>query len=303
MKLNHIKISLIIATRNRCEQLRRCLDYVKRLQCKYDWELTIVNNGSSDDTERVVQEFSEQVDFDVKPIYEPRLGLGRSHNAGVANARGEIVAFTDDDCYPDPGFLDQVVRVFEYPEIGYMGGRILLYDSTDAPITIRTSKEVTVIPPGSFIPAGLIQGANMAARRTVIEAIGGFDPMLGPGTPFNCVDVDFVARASAAGFAGGYFPGPVVYHHHGRKQGRVIEDLLDGYAYGRGAYHAKFILNSATRNLYARHWWWRTTWQSRGAFLRELLGAGHYCLARLTHRGALSHYLRAFRLTDTLRRR
>lgn len=275
-----MKISLIICTRNRAEQLRRCLASVERLTCRHTWELIIVDNGSSDGTAGVVREFASTVDFDVNLVHEPRPGLGRAHNAGVAIAGGEIIAFTDDDCYTEPDFLEQIVKVFEDPAISYMGGRILLYDATDARCSIRTDTHVTRIPPGSFIPTGLIQGANMAARRSVIDSLGGFDPMLGPGTAFNCEDVDFVARASAAGFAGGYFPGPVVYHHHGRKPGKTIDDLMQTYTFGGGAYYAKFLLHGSTRGLHARHWWWRAKSQSIRVTAMEIRGAVHYTCLR-----------------------
>lgn len=298
-----MKISLIICTRNRAEQLRRCLASVERLTCRHAWELIIVDNGSSDGTAALVRAFRDRVKVDLKLVNEPTPGLGRARNAGIAQATGDILAFTDDDCYPEPDFLEQIVKVFEDPAISYMGGRILLYEATDAPFAIRTDTNRTTIPPSSFIPAGLIQGANMAVRRSLIETIGGFDPMLGAGTAFACEDVEFVTRASTAGFEGGYFPGPVVYHHHGRKPGEAFQSRNRTYDYARGAYYAKFILKSQTRILAAKHWWWRTTWQCRGVFLRELLGAGHYCLVRLTDWGALSHSLRPYRLTEALRRR
>ena len=99
--------------------------------------------------------------------------------------------------------LDRIVGCFEEASLGFVGGRVLLFDPTDFPITIQELDHRVEIEPCAFVPAGLIHGANFAFRREVLEAIGGFDPGFGAGTPgFACEDVDAVARAAAAGWWG-----------------------------------------------------------------------------------------------------
>jgi len=105
-------------------------------------------------------------------VREPKSGLGRARNAGIAKASGEILAFTDDDCYVSPDFLKQIVKVFQDERIGYMGGRVLLYDKTDTPQTIRTETQIRIIEPHSYVRPGELQGANMAARSSLISEIG-----------------------------------------------------------------------------------------------------------------------------------
>ena len=97
-----------------------------------------------------------------------------------------------------PLITSTVVDAFADRERAFIGGRLLLYDAEDHPITIRVDTAPIPIPPRSVVPTGLVQGANMAFRRDVLERIGGFDDALGPGTPFCNDDVDAVARASAA---------------------------------------------------------------------------------------------------------
>ena len=225
-------LSLIICTRNRAEQLRACLASVSQLETDTEWELVIVNNGSSDNTENVATTFRKAASVPTLVVDEPRKGLGRARNAGIAAASGSIFVFTDDDCYPEPDFRSQVWKTFEDSEIGYMGGRVLLYDLEDAPVTIKTDSNQEPILPFSYVRAGQIHGANMAFRRKVVEAIGTFDSMLGAGTPFPSEDCDLIARASAGGWSGGYFPGPTVYHHHGRRG--VADVLAVRRAYDRG---------------------------------------------------------------------
>jgi GT2 family glycosyltransferase len=118
----------------------------------------------------------------------------------------------------------------------------------------------------------------------VLERIGGFDDALGPGTPFCNDDVDAVARASAAGFAGSFVPEPVVHHHHGRRDPAEISALWRSYDHGRGAYYAKCIFELPIRWRVARHWWQSVGVQKFGATVRELEGALDYTMRRLTRR-------------------
>lgn len=173
--------------------------------------------------------------------------------------------------------------MFADSAVGYGGGRIVLHDPDDHPITVRPDTVAVPVPPCSYVPAGLIQGANMAVRRSVIEAIGGFDPSMGPGAPFNCEDVDMAARASAHGVAGGYFPGPMVRHHHGRRAGPAVAELERSYAHGCGAYHTALLFRPGARRYGVRAWANLLRLGVHGRTRRdvarvagELLGGAHY---------------------------
>jgi hypothetical protein len=281
-----VLISLIVCTRNRCSSLRTCLEHIGQLESPGEWELVIVDNGSSDGTAALLRDFAEKTALRVVVLEEPRSGLGRARNAGIATAKGEILAFTDDDCYVRPDFLKQILAVFRDERIGYMGGRVLLFDKTDVPQTIRTETTIRVIPPHSFIRTGELQGANMAARRSLLATIGVFDADFGAGSRFfSAEDADLQARASASGATGIYHPGPLVWHHHGRKPGKEYDKLMKGYDYGRGAYYAKFLLNPGTRNVFLKNWYWGIRSQIRegqpGAIFREFAGAFRYVLLHL----------------------
>lgn len=278
-------ISLIICTRNRVASLGNCLDYVRRLQSPGDWELVVVDNGSSDGTRDFLKDYAAAAPFPVTLVHEPEPGLGRARNAGIAKAAGTIIAFTDDDCYVSTDFLKQIVRVFEDETIGFIGGRVLLHDSSDAPLTIRPENMPFRIEPHQFIRAGQLIGANMAFRHSLLSTIGPFDPAFGAGAPFrSCEEADLQARASASGAVGAFDPGPLVWHHHGRKPGRDCEVLNRGYDFGRGAYFAKFIIAPQTRRLFLKNWYWWTLSNLRdrqfGMIGRELSGALRYAAFR-----------------------
>ena len=284
-----MEISVVIATRNRAEQLGRCLESLSRLRYDHSFELVIVDNGSTDETPRLVAELKNSSTFPLKMVTEPIPGLGRARNSGWRAASGRIIAFTDDDCYPAEDWLTAIHTCFaENGTLAFLGGRILLHDPTDGPITIQLLDRKEVVPPGSFVPAGLIQGANFSFTRQALEAVGGFDPLLGAGTPFGCEDVEILARLSGSSFAGAYDPRPRVYHHHGRKTDAELTSLMKGYDYGRGAYYMKCILDPALRTRYLRSWLRAMTRQARMMSLRELSGALRYLGYRFRAERALS---------------
>jgi glycosyltransferase involved in cell wall biosynthesis len=271
-------VSLIICTRDRCQQLARCLESVRRIAFDRPWELIIVDNGSTDETAAVVREFIKTADVRAIYLFEPRLGKSKGLNTALETASGQILAFTDDDCYPAPDLLSQVWSAFDDPSVGYISGRIMLHDLSDHPITINESLTPVTFPARSFVCAGCVQGANMAFRRRVLFDIGGFDPLFGPGALFiSNEETEAVGRASAMGWKGEYRPEAVVRHHHGRKAADAAA-LWKSYAIGRGAHHMKLLLRDHqflwfARSVYQLRWRYRT---SRTTVLWELVGAAQY---------------------------
>lgn len=284
-------LSLIICTRDRCHKLARCLEAVRHIHCDRPWELIIVDNGSTDETASVVREFIETVKFPTIYLFEDTPGKSTGLNTAIDSANGRILAFTDDDCYPEPDFLNGIWSAFDDPSVGYIGGRIMLHDPADHPITINESVVPASFPAGSFVCAGSIQGANMAFRRGVLLDIGGFDPLFGPGALLMaCEDIDVVGRASAMGWKGKHDPQVMVRHHHGRKAADAAA-VWKAYAIGRGAYHMKLLLRGRQFLWFARSIFqlcrrYRT---SRGTAFWEMVGAARYSRIYLTEslRGGL----------------
>lgn len=251
------KLSVVVCTLNRCSQLKRCVEALLSVSTDHEWEIVIVNNGSTDGTSDYLAlingKFFGRVGVTVTS--EPKRGLSMARNKGWHTAKGDIISFTDDDCYVSKDYVDSLVRVFQdAPNTSFVAGRILLFDPFDYPITISESKDRRDFPPLRFIAAGELQGANMAFKKKVLEQIGGFDERLGAGTPFPAEDIDAAAAASWAGFAGAFDPRPLVYHHHGRRTEREAQDLMRSYDAGRGAYYMKYILRKDSRSVYIRAW-------------------------------------------------
>jgi glycosyltransferase involved in cell wall biosynthesis len=283
-----VDFSLIIATRNRAANLEKCLAAIAQLRTTADWELIIVDNAATDDTAAVIQKFKAETPMTVVAAFEAKPGLGRARNRGLSVARGDIVGFTDDDCYPAPDYIDGILEIFDDREIGYAGGRIKLFNPRHWPLSILDEDETRIIEPFTYIdgPEMKILGANMAFRRAVLMQIDGFDDAFGSGGPFLCDDVDAFARASLAGWKGGYFPGPTVLHDHGRDE-EAARLLTRSYAMARGAYFAKFILRRNSAPLYSKEWILRS---ARECLLRprDILQEVGGAFAYLRHRIAAS---------------
>jgi glycosyltransferase involved in cell wall biosynthesis len=257
------ELALIVCTRDRAARLGETLAALGALRARHPWELLLVDNGSRDETRVVLAAFAAAAarapatagaPLAVTVVDEPRPGLTRARNAAVARTRAPILCFIDDDCYPAADFLDRWAEVFDDAGVGYGGGTVELHDPADHPITVKPRGPADPRRPGAYVPAGLIHGANMAFRRELVLRAGGFDPDLGPGTRFNCEDVDMFARVSALGAAGGYFPAPTVRHHHRRRAGPAVDALERSYAHGMGAYRTSLLLRPGARKHGAYAW-------------------------------------------------
>jgi glycosyltransferase involved in cell wall biosynthesis len=239
--LDALDISLVIATRNRCHKLAVSLRAVSNISFEGTWEVIVVDNGSTDETRTVIDDARSKIPVPLINLFEPKAGTGTARNRGIKAARGRVVAFTDDDCYVDTFFLTEILQAFEDEKIGYVTGRVELYDPSDADITVNRSRIPKRYYSHRYIHTGDIIGANLAFRRSVLKQICGFDECMGAGRMFSAEDVDVAGRAASAGWDGVYRPEAVVYHHHGRNQSD-LRKLNRFYNVGRGAYTIKYLL-------------------------------------------------------------
>jgi glycosyltransferase involved in cell wall biosynthesis len=276
-------VTIIICTRNRAGTLGGTLGSLARLTRHCSWEALLVDNASTDDTAAVLAK-TDDLGGRLRTMKVDRIGLGAARDAAWREARGEIVTFTDDDCYLEPNFVDELVDAFRRrPGADLIGGRILLFDPTDVRQTIDERDAAVDIEPCTFVAAGALHGANLSFRRTALERIGGIDPDLGAGTAFPFEDTDAVAATVWAGMRAGFDPAPLVYHHHRRKEADLPK-LVEGYDKGRGAYYAKYLMRPDTRLAYFRGWMGiNLSYKERWEFVtirRELESARRYIIHR-----------------------
>ena len=144
------------------------------------WELIVVDNESTDRTGVVIAEYAAVSGRPVQMIVQKGKGVSGAKNAGWQSSKSPIVVCIDDDCYPAEDYLDRIFERFSNDsKLGFLGGRILLHDPTDRRITIQESLDPLSFSPGSFIRAGVIQGANVAYRRAALAEVGGSTDGLG----------------------------------------------------------------------------------------------------------------------------
>lgn len=118
-------ITLLICTRNRRASLARTLESITRCRRPADleWEVLVVDNGSSDGTAAEIAAFASRLP--IRSVREDIPGLSHARNTGVRHARGEYVLWTDDDVLVDEGWLDAYRRAFlDHPDAAFFGGRV-----------------------------------------------------------------------------------------------------------------------------------------------------------------------------------
>jgi tetratricopeptide (TPR) repeat protein len=279
-------ISLILCTRNRAEQLRVALAIVNHAivpDCPV--EIVLIDMGSTDHTQDVFREFAASGKWPVKSHYTDANSLGAGRNRGVELSSGELLVFTDDDCYIQPDHFVNILAAVRPSAFQYGMGEILLYDEDDDArvANYRVSEKIIIPENYPLIPTGAIQGANMFFLRRVFDKAGMFEEAMGAGTKMGCEDIEMAARASWNGFTGALLPGFSVYHHHQRKKGSPEADRsAQLYDYGAGAYYGAVLLMRGT-NIWQL---WHNRTKSLGdhpahaahlrKMARELVGAARY---------------------------
>ncbi|MFZ3215818.1 MAG: glycosyltransferase family 2 protein [Candidatus Acidiferrales bacterium] len=220
-----MKITVILCTFNRCERLEKALESVAHstVPDPVEWEVLVVDNNSTDQTPAVVKGFCQRYPGRFRYLFEPHPGKSRALNAGVRDARGSVLAFTDDDVVVEPTWLQNLTMPLTQGECVGIAGRILPEQGFSPPRWIPLADRDALAPLAIFNPdreAGPLNtspyGANMAFQRSVFEKYGGFRTDLGPepgsGNPQKSEDSEFGQRLLAAGEPLRYEPAAVVYH-------------------------------------------------------------------------------------------
>jgi glycosyltransferase involved in cell wall biosynthesis len=159
-------------------------------------ELLIVDNGSTDATVATAEALKHNAPIPVRIFLEPVKGVCRAKNRGIQSARGDIIAFTDDDCVLAPNYFADLIRHYEGEVASVIrGGRVELGDPTDLPFTIKVDDQPAVFG-GIIHPGGFVHGCNLTIPRNVFDKIGGFDERFGPGAPFTAgEETELIYRA------------------------------------------------------------------------------------------------------------
>lgn len=243
-------ISVLIPTHQRAGLLDRALSALarQRISSALEWEVVVANNNCTDETSEVVRRHARRAPCPVREVFESRPGANYARNAALAAAKGDILAFVDDDIEVDEGWLLNAVATLEREKADLVGGRILprweaappawllenheFYDylglmAWDAPARIR-------LP---YADRPKIWGGNLIVRRSSADRVGGFDARVGRTSRrlFSGDESDFIRRILEGSGVVYYDPAIVVHHYvpRERMRRRYFWRWIYGYAEGR----------------------------------------------------------------------
>jgi GT2 family glycosyltransferase len=227
--------TVVVVTRDRPRELRRCLNALLALPDDGQEYLVIDNCPSTDETKRLVAGHGDRVRY----IREDRLGASAARNRALREAKTEIVAFTDDDAFPDPGWLRALLGNFNDPLVLCATGLVLPFElETDAQCGFERysphGRGFTRIVYDSLHYDALNVGpvgvsASMALHKSILELVGGFEETLSPGTPARAgEDYELFSRILRSGYRIVYDPAAISWHRH-RRSWQELRQAIFGY--------------------------------------------------------------------------
>lgn len=240
-----LELSVIICTRDRPDTLLPAVQSVLAdLPNDGCAELLVVDQGTGDAGAQTLAEVLAR-DSRLRYMPETSVGLSKARNAGIRATSGALIAFTDDDCAVEPGWLAAIKEVFATrPDVGLVFGFVACaeHDASEGFVPGFEASEGVLGRRQMFPDAGHWgMGANMALRRSTFERVGPFDELLGAGAPLKSAeDVDYVLRTQRQGLS--------VYHcararvvHAGFRPWAAASALVIGSWLGIGAAYAKQV--------------------------------------------------------------
>ena len=197
------RISVVVCSCNGEPTIRDTMEALQKLEYP-EYEVIVIDDGSTDRLAEIVSEYA------VTLISTENRGLSNARNTGMEAASGEIIAYTDDDAYPDPHWLHYLALTFLRSDYVGVGGPNL------APPGDGWAADCVANAPGGPVHVLLcdrvaehIPGCNMAFKKEALMAIGGFDPRYRAAGD----DVDVCWRLQEQGWIIGFSPAAIVWHH------------------------------------------------------------------------------------------
>ena len=214
-------VSVIVPVLNMPRAIRRCVEALLAQSYPRDrYEIIIVDNGSTDDTVRVIGEYPARllVEQDTQSPYAAR-------NLGLRHAKGEIIALTDADCTPMPDWIERGVEALDSGPADLIGGHVRFLFSPKRTAAEMYDSIANLEMKNSITLRGEAKTGNLFARRKVFDTIGDF-----PGQTRSGGDRFWTGRASRSGFKLLYNPDVVV----GKEARPLLRLLKKSYRIGKG---------------------------------------------------------------------
>ena len=222
-------ISVIVCSYNGSATIRDCMEGIQKLNYP-NFEVIVVNDGSTDNLAEIVSEYR------VNLLTTKNGGLSNARNTGMYNAKGEILAYIDDDAYPDPDWLRYLAFAYLTSDHGCIGGPNIapsddgfigtcVANAPGGPVHVLVSDEI----------AEHVPGCNMSFRKDALMKIGGFDPVYRNAGD----DVDVCWRIQRSGRTIGFHPSAMVWHHR-RNSFKAYWKQQKGYGKAEALLEAKW---------------------------------------------------------------
>ncbi len=210
-----MEISVVVPAYNAAPTIGACLEgLLAQSVPRHRYEVIVVDDGSDDQTKQVVR------GYDVHLIDQPHQGPARARNRGVAEARGEIVLFTDADCVPANDWIGQMVTPFEDPEVVGVKGAYRTRQKGILPRFVQCEYEERYQRMARLRQIDFIDTYAAGYRREVFLEQGGFDIRYPDA---SVEDQEFSFRLAERGYKMIFNPQAVVYHQHPRTVGAYFK--------------------------------------------------------------------------------
>jgi glycosyltransferase involved in cell wall biosynthesis len=214
--MTHPLISIVVCTHNRAESLRSAVASLYDLETggKFDYEIVIVDNASTDETPAVIADAAHDCRHTVRGVYEPRKGIPAARNRGVHEAAGDWIAFFDDDQLAERQWLLALFELAELKQADAVGGpvRLLLPEGCDRNLAnacrMLLGESDWSLEPIPYDDHRTPGAGNLMLRRQVFDRIGCFDEAVGN----RGEDTDLYRRMQRANLSAWYAPQAVILH-------------------------------------------------------------------------------------------
>lgn len=280
--------TVILCTYNRRESLIQALESLAAqvVPEDWEWEVVVVDNNSTDGTRDAIEQFVRRYSQRFRYVLETQQGHSHARNAGVREARGDVLAFMDDDTVVPPDWLHSLTKSVHKGEWVGTGGRVLPKWTSPCPRWLDLESEYAAGPLVVFDlgPEGceLKQapfGANMAFHKSMFAKYGAFRTDLGrrPDNLMGNEESEFARRLLTHGERLRYEPSALIFHP-------VLEDRL------QKSYFLKWWFDKARSDIRAYGIHPKTKWCVKGVPLYTLRRLGRWTLAWLTSFGESNRF-------------
>jgi glucosyl-dolichyl phosphate glucuronosyltransferase len=292
-----MELSVVVCTFNRSESLRRVLNSLREalipdhLSC----EFIVVDNNSDDDTRFVCEDIEKHYESRIRYVFEDKRGVSHARNRGIWEAKGEIIAFTDDDVIVDKHWIQNIDKAFrEHDDVACVGGKIMPIWEISKPKWLKSNLYgcLALLDHGdsvAYLDKPHIWGANFAVKYEMFKKYGLFDSNLGriPGKLYGYEETEFLQKLQSAGEKLLYYPSLIIHHHVPAH--RLSKKYLRKWRFDEGELEGIFKGN--TKYLYFMNMHSLTTLQIFRQIIVSLLKIAFFTKDRFDHELRVCHIL------------